>query len=420
LANPTLQQSYGAAGASAARGDLQTLQASQAGLQQRQSLGTGQYAADLSGQGFQPGSPGFEARMESQRRLVERQESADARRQIAAAQSQLATGRGAGTAAIDLPFGTDPRMARILAQSILWADDANRILYIKDTPERIAQMKKLIYQLDIPIPQVLIESRLVQATHDWSRGVGIVWGGRNDQSGPLPNNRKSFWGLTGGATGTPGTITQGTATPAQPEGTLITPNFMINLPAVATTVMGTTLQYGFLAGNYITELDFRLQLGEATGQTKVIARPKVQVLDGQPATIKNGRTIAYQTVSADGTQTQLVPVDLLLTVTPTIFKDGRIRMIIKVTDNDVGGIVNGVSEILTREASTIMIVKDGETAVIGGTIRKTDNQARQGWPGLMNIPGINFLFTNKSRSKAITELLVFVTPTVIRRPPLAS
>jgi type II secretory pathway component GspD/PulD (secretin) len=67
-----------------------------------------------------------------------------------------------------------------------------------------------------------------------------------------------------------------------------------------------------------------------------------------------------------------------------------------------------------------MIVTDGETAVIGGTIRKTDNQARQGWPGLMNIPGINFLFTNKSRSKAITELLVFVTPTVIRRPPLAS
>ena len=95
-------------------------------------------------------------------------------------------------------------------------------------------------------------------------------------------------------------------------------------------------------------------------------------------------------------------------------------MVIKVTDNDVGGIVNGVSEILTREASTIMIVKDGETAVIGGTIRKTDNETKNGWPGLMNVPGINFLFSNKNRSKQITELLVFVTPTVIRRPPTAS
>lgn len=420
IANPSLDQTFGAAGASAARGDIQTLQASQAGLQQRQTMGSGTYAADLSAQGFQPGSPGFEARMETQRRLQERQESTEARAQVAAAQSQMATGRG-GRATIDLPFGTDPRLARILAQSILWADDTNRILYIKDTPERIAQMKKLIYQLDIPIPQVLIESRLVQATRDWSRGVGIIWGGRTDQSGYLSGFKQNFWGLTGGAAaGTPGTITQGAPAPPQPQGTLITPNFMVNLPAVAGSLMGATLQYGFLGSNYLTELDFRLQLGEANGQTKVIARPKVQVLDGQPATIKNGRTIAYQTVSADGTQTQLVPVDLLLSVTPTIFADGRIRMVIKVTDNDVGGIVNGVSEILTREASTIMIVKDGETAVIGGTIRKTDNETKNGWPGLMNVPGINFLFSNKNRSKQITELLVFVTPTVIRRPPTAS
>ena len=208
--------------------------------------------------------------METQRRLVERQESADARAQVAAAQSQMALGRGSRTA-IDLPFGTDPRMARILAQSILWADDANRILYIKDTPERIAQMRKLIYQLDIPIPQVLIESRLVQATRDWSRGVGIIWGGRQDQSGYLSGFKQNFWGLTGGAAaGTPGTITQGAPAPPQPQGTLITPNFMVNLPAVAGSLMGATLQYGFLGSNYITELDFRLQLGEANGQTKVI------------------------------------------------------------------------------------------------------------------------------------------------------
>ncbi len=164
----------------------------------------------------------------------------------------------------------------------------------------------------------------------------------------------------------------------------------------------------------------RINLGEHADQLRVIARPKVQVLDNQKASIKKGQTIPFTTVSANGTQTQLVNADLLLEVTPRIFADGRISMKIKMTDDSPASSTGTNPNILTQEAETNMIVKDGETAVIGGIIRNSGNDARDGWPGLMNIPVVNLLFTNKFRDKHLEELLVFVTPIIIKRPPPAS
>jgi len=382
-----------------------------------------QFEESMRSQGFTPGNLRYEQELDNWRRA---QTANRARGIQEAVQLQALAQRGPrAEGAVTLPFGTDPRLVKILAQSVLYADEPNRLIFIKDTPERIAQMRKLIYQLDVPTPQVLIESRVVQANRDWSRGLGIIWGGRNDQSGLYTGFRKGFWGITGQSQNAgAGTITTGTAAPPTPEGTLIPSTFAINLPvsvANLASLMGAGIQYGFLAGNYLTELDLRLQIGEATGQTKIIARPKVQVLDNEKASIKNGQTIAFTTASPLlGTQTQLVDVDLLLDVKPRIFQDGRIQMEIKVTDNDVGAIVNGQASINRRESTTKMIVKDSETAVIGGIIRKTDNQRREGWPGLMNVPVVDFLFTNKTRAQNVQELLVFITPTIIKRPPPAS
>ncbi|HMK35086.1 MAG TPA: AMIN domain-containing protein [Desulfomonilaceae bacterium] len=343
-----------------------------------------------------------------------------------------AIGQGVGapvgqvSGSLNLPIGTDPKLARIITHSVIAPDQINRMIFLKDTPERVAQMKKVIYSLDVPTPQVLIESRLVQATRDWSRGLGILWGGNNNQAYGLAGGRNAYWGITGNqADGAANTITGQTPTgEGIPTMNPIPSTMAVNLPptvAGLTNLMGLGVSFGLVAQQYVTQLDLRLQLGEQTGQTKTISRPKVQVLDNQTASIKNGKTIAYSTTSQDGTQTQLVNVDLLLDVTPTIFTDGRIRMRIHVSDNDVGpDLVNGQAEILTREASTVMIVKDGETAVIGGIVRKVETAARQGWPGLMNMPIINVLFSNKSNSKNIQELLVFITPTIVKRPPNAS
>jgi type IV pilus assembly protein PilQ len=385
------------------------------GLVSRRVLAQAQ--RELTRQGFQPGSPGARARLRTVRRdqdVARRTRAAE----IVAAEARVPEATGALRGAT-----LDPRMSKILAHTVLWPNDKYNMLFIKDLPERIEEMKKLIYSLDVPTPQVLIESRLVQANRDWSRGLGILWGGAQNQTGLLAGPRQANWGVAGLQPGTAANTPTATATGFNlVNGTSIPSLLAVNLPAVVTggAIMGLGMQFGLIAGEYATDLDLRLQLGEVQGKTKVIAQPKVQVLDGETATIKNGRQIAFLTVSADGTQTQLVDVDLLLDVEPTIYPDGRIEMELKVTDNDVGDPVNGVASILTREAKTIMIVKDGETAVIGGILRNTDSASRQGWPGLMNVPVLNMLFSNKTQRKFIEELLVFVTPTIIKRPPPAS
>ncbi len=115
-----------------------------------------------------------------------------------------------------------------------------------------------------------------------------------------------------------------------------------------------------------------------------------------------------------------VKAALELTVKPTIYADGRIQMDLKVTDDAPGATLNGLTSINTRAANTIMIVKDGDTAVIGGINRTINSTTRTGWPGLMNVPFFNYLFSNKDASKSGDDLLVFITPTIIKRPPLAS
>jgi type IV pilus assembly protein PilQ len=95
-------------------------------------------------------------------------------------------------------------------------------------------------------------------------------------------------------------------------------------------------------------------------------------------------------------------------------------MNLNVTDNDLGPIVNSYTSIITRQANTVMIVKDGETAVIGGILKKVLNAARSGWPGLMNVPVVNLFFSDNSRSEEVTELLVFITPSIVKRPPPAA
>ncbi len=389
-------------------------------------------ASELEKQGFNSGWGGTDARLERLRREQRANRRLKAQEQMAAGREGQEAGPGLGLAG-----GIDSRMEKILAHTIIWANDEYRMLFIKDLPERIEEMKKLISSMDIPKPQVLIESRLVQADRSWGRGLGIVWGGRNNQQGYLRNGSKNaIWGMTGGYTSglnnpslsdRPARISTDLCdspcgrSPVGGGDILSTP--VVNLPASVAgldNLLGLGIQFGLVGNNFATDLDVRLQLGEANSKAKVIARPKVQVLDGETAEIKNGRQIAYSSVSADGTQVQLVSVDLKLEVKPKIFPDGRIEMEVKVSDNDVGDIVNGLASILTREAETTMIVMDGETAVIGGILRKTDNVGHQGWPGLMHVPVLSYLFGSKSRAKRVTELLVFITPTIVKRPPSAS
>lgn len=367
-------------------------------------------------QGFLPGSPGYADRMREYTREEDRQ------RGLAIAARRPAPTAPTTEAGPTTWSEMDPKFKKLLAHTMIWPSDKEKLLFIRDIPERIEEMKKLIATLDIPTPQVLIESRVVQATREWARGLGIQWGGANNQSYVVRGDRQAIWGYAGQA-GAAFTPTSGAPT-APPIGTPITSGFAVNFPTAAAAnlinaAMG--LQFGLVAGQYATDLALQLQLGEASNNIKIIARPKVQVVDRLKARIKQGTQIPYPTTSANtGTQVQLVNADLLLEVTPTIYPDGRILMKLKVTDNAPGASFNGFTSITTREAETNMIVRDGDTAVIGGILRKNYTRLRQGWPGLMNVPLVNLLFGNNTVEDVVRELLVFVTPTIVKRPPPAS
>jgi type IV pilus assembly protein PilQ len=315
-------------------------------------------------------------------------------------------------------------------ETLFWPDDHNSLIFVRDPSGRIGAIKKVIASLDRSESQVRIESRIVRANRDWSRGMGILWGGRNNQFGGVKTDRSSYWGITGNQAGAPANTATGANLKQtiflkgvqQPVSRTITSSeipsrLAVNLPASVANlgdVMGLGLQFGLLANQYITELDFRLQIGEAQGQAKTVARPSIQVSDGRNAVIKSGSVLNVQTSSPQwGTNSQLVSVDLKLQVTPKILPDGRIRMVITVTDNEPNPFPTTGELYLAREAHTTMTVANGETCVIGGIIRETVIGRREGWPGLMNIPLLGMLFSNRSNAKETDELLVFISPNVI-------
>ncbi len=358
---------------------------------------------------------GFSPNGNQGRNRIQNVESISAQQQTAQAQTvQAQAGLGARFGAGGAGPGVDPAFAAVVANSMIYAD--GRKIFIKDTAERIVQMKKVIASLDVPEPQVLIESRMVFASKAWSRGLGVQWGARNAQSRAAGSPTNPIFGLSG-QSGTMPTPTGGASVPpALPQGTLPTPTFAVNLPS-AVNVGGLEFSFGFLGGNFLTDLDLQISIGETQSLTKVIARPKVQVQNNREATIESGTMIPYPNLL----ETQFINATLKLTCKPTIYPDGRIFMEVTIQDNSPGATdATGRTQIDIRSAKSNLIVKDGDTVVIGGLARSNDGSARGGWPGLMNMPLISYLFSNKSVNKNLSEMLVFLTPTIVKRPPPAS
>ncbi|MCX5907646.1 MAG: type IV pilus secretin PilQ [Deltaproteobacteria bacterium] len=294
------------------------------------------------------------------------------------------------------------------------ADKRTNSLIIQDVRSSIEEIEQLIKELDTPTPQVLIEARVVQASTTFARALGVQWGGSYNQT---PGGRW-FYGLTGNnpsaaaGWGFSPSATAGASTP------LITPsNFVVNFPASTanTPAGGFGISFGKLTGSLIN-LDLRLQLGETNGQTKVIARPKLATLDNKEALIKQGEKIPYETTSQAGTQVQFIDAVLSLKVTPHVTPDGSILMKILVTRDARGAFrspVNQVPSIDNREAQTEVLVKDGDTLVIGGIYQAENTETTQGLPWLMNIPILGWLFKNQETFVKKDELLIFITPTII-------
>jgi|CXWL01.1.fsa_nt_gi type IV pilus assembly protein PilQ len=282
-------------------------------------------------------------------------------------------------------------------------------LIVRDTESKLAVLKQLVDGLDLQVPQVQIEARIVQADTVYARGLGIQWGIKD--SSFLGNDFKFAGNATGAFAPVAGT-----------GGTTIPRDFIVNLPAQVgglPSVPAIGYQFGKLGPGFA--LDLRLSAGELLGLSKVIAAPKITTLDKREAKISQGESIPFQTTSLQGTQTTFVDANLELNVTPQITSRDpkeagkQILMKVRATRNAVGARSNPAGpSIDRREATTQVIVRDGETMVIGGVFVDTQNNNVQGVPYLSRIPVLGWLFKNKSESVSKQELLIFMTPTIIR------
>ncbi|MEC4890128.1 MAG: type IV pilus secretin PilQ [Nitrospira sp.] len=299
-------------------------------------------------------------------------------------------------------------------RGVMTISQGSNALIVRETETKLAVLKQLVDGLDLQVPQVQIEARIVQADTAYARGLGIQWGVQNAD---FSSNKFNFFGNATGAFAPLG----GTAAGQSGTGT-IPRDFIVNLPAQVgglPAVPAIGYQFGKLAPGFA--LDMRLSAGELLGLTKVIASPKVTTLDKREAKISQGESIPFQTTSLQGTQTTFVDANLELNVTPQITsRDPReigkqIMLKVRATRNSVGARSNPAGpSIDRREATTQVVVRDGETMVIGGVFVDTQGNNVQGVPYLSRIPVLGWLFKNKSETVSKQELLIFLTPTIMR------
>ncbi|MBL8043429.1 MAG: type IV pilus secretin PilQ [Nitrospira sp.] len=279
---------------------------------------------------------------------------------------------------------------------------ASNALIISDTESKLEVLRQLLDGVDLEVPQVQIEARIVQADTTYTRSLGVQWGIQN------VNQLGGASGTSAFKTGTTGAF-----------GAQVS-DFLINLPANPglPSVPGAGFSIGKTDG---AMLDVRLSAGELLGLTKVIAAPKITTLDKRDAKIAQGESIPFQTTSLQGTQTTFVDANLELNVTPQITSRDpkeigkQILMKVRATRNAVGARSNPAGpSIDRREATTQVLVRDGETMVIGGVFVDTQSNNVAGIPYLSRIPVLGWLFKNKTENVSKQELLIFLTPTIVR------
>jgi type IV pilus assembly protein PilQ len=295
------------------------------------------------------------------------------------------------------------------------SDDRTNVLIIRDLPQNIAEVRTLVATLDTATPQVLIEARIVEVDTTFSRELGIQWGGSYRGGG----NTK--YGVTGAQDSTGGSLPGGAVTAATINpftATAPVPSYAVNLPAAIGLGSGGGIAFGVLKDNL--RLDLSLSALEASGKGKIISSPKIVTIDNREATIEQGTQIPYSTVSASGTNVQFIDATLSLKVTPHITPDGRVSMKLEAKNDSQGDVAPGSTtpSINKKKATTEVLIRDGETTVIGGILQITRNESRAGLPWLSKIPVLGYLFRKDTNSTQNRELLIFITPKILKQEPI--
>ncbi|SBV36705.1 Fimbrial assembly protein pilQ [uncultured Stenotrophomonas sp.] len=294
------------------------------------------------------------------------------------------------------------------SRGMIVADERTNTLMISDIPKKIAQMRELIAVIDRPVDQVLIEGRIVIATDTFARDLGAKFGVNVNNMNPDTGRGDAYGGTLGN------------------NGNTITDRGLnVSLPAGSfTTSTPGAIAYTLLRGGF--SLDVELSAMQEEGRGEVVSNPRIVTANQREGVIKQGKEIGYVTISGGGgaggaatANVQFKEVVLELKVTPTITQDNRVFLNMNVKKDEVQEFMEVTSYgtvpvINRREINTAVLVDDGQTVVIGGVYEFSDRSSVSKVPFLGDIPFLGNLFKKRGRSKDKAELLVFVTPKILR------
>jgi type IV pilus assembly protein PilQ len=292
-------------------------------------------------------------------------------------------------------------------------DDRTNQLIVSDVSRNLQLVEDLVRNLDTQTSQVIIEARIVEATSNFQRQIGVQWGGSSfrdaNHANPtglaFPYNVALGGGAVDATTPRSGLVGAGAASP----------DFAVNLPAPVGTGSGGALglMLGSVSGAF--NLNLRLSALETSGQVRILSSPRISTLDNVEASINQGVSIPISIVSATGIQTVFVEANLGLTVKPHVTHEGTVVMTIHVTRNEpdfVNTGARGDPTILRKDAKTVLLVQDGETAVIGGIYQRNSGLSFSKVPFFGDLPFIGFFFRNRKENDDRAEFLVFITPRI--------
>jgi len=312
---------------------------------------------------------------------------------------------------------TNAKDSMLSPRGSLSIDERTNTLLVQDTAEKLADIRRLVQTLDVPVRQVLIEARIVIVSDTFERDLGVRFGITSAHQ----VNGNGLFAVTG--TGVGADTLTGSAANNVASGKPVFPvtsptldnRYMVNLPAAN---INGTIGIGLLNGS--TLVDLELSAAQNEGKSETISSPRVITANQKLAEIKQGVEIPYQESASSGaTTTQFKNAVLSLKVTPLITPDNRVILDLDVSDDSVGQQVTSatggsVPSIDTREIITQVLVNDGQTVVLGGILDTTKTKQANKVPFFGDIPILGYLFKSTTDINNKTELLIFITPKILR------
>jgi len=318
----------------------------------------------------------------------------------------------------------DPQQSILSKRGAASVDLRTNQVFVQDVSVRLEEVRRLLGQVDVPVQQVLIEARIVEANDSFSKNLGVRMGNvalpitqSASSNGPSPIGTSN---TTGVAVTTSGTLNDFANLFPAPGGTITTKtpdNLSVNLPAAPVGNAAAAGSIALLITNRLTgALSLELSALEADGKGKIISSPRVMTANNVEALIEQGTELPYQQATSSGaTSVAFRKANLALKVRPQVTPDGNIIMTLDINKDSVGQSTNAGFAIDTKHVQTQVLVENGGTVVIGGIYTQTLQTTITKVPFFGDLPLIGFLFRNNSRSDNKTELLVFITPRIVEQ-----